>query len=157
MTGTVLGGQIKVGDNLELPNLRVEKKVKSMQMFRKPVQMARQGDRVGICVAQLDHTAIERGLACTPGSMRTCETVLAVVQKIKFFTDPVLTKTKFHITLGHQTAIGLVHFFSLPFVAGLENFIFNKGNLKNQDNDFVFDSSKEYAFEEKISDDALPG
>lgn len=30
MTGTVLGGQIKVGENLELPNLRVEKKVKSM-------------------------------------------------------------------------------------------------------------------------------
>ena len=41
MTGTVLGGQVKVGDNIELPNLRVEKKVKSMQMFRKPVQIAR--------------------------------------------------------------------------------------------------------------------
>jgi selenocysteine-specific elongation factor len=54
MTGTVLGGQVKIGDNIELPNLRVEKKVKSMQMFRKPVQVAKQGDRVGICVSQLD-------------------------------------------------------------------------------------------------------
>jgi selenocysteine-specific elongation factor len=51
MTGTVLGGQVKVGDNIEIPNLRVEKKVKSMQMFRKPVQSAHQGDRLGICVA----------------------------------------------------------------------------------------------------------
>jgi len=101
MTGTVLGGQVKIGDNIELPNLRVEKKVKSMQMFRKPVQVAKQGDRVGICVAQLDATQIERGLACTPGSMKTCETVLAVVQKIKFFTDSIKDKTKFHITLGH--------------------------------------------------------
>jgi selenocysteine-specific elongation factor len=37
MTGTVLSGQVKVGDSIELPNLKVEKKVKSMQMFRKPV------------------------------------------------------------------------------------------------------------------------
>jgi selenocysteine-specific elongation factor len=79
MTGTVLGGQVKVGDNIEIPNLRVEKKVKSMQMFRKPVQSAHQGDRLGICVAQLDSSTIERGLACTPGTMKTCDTVLAAV------------------------------------------------------------------------------
>lgn len=41
MTGTVLGGQVKVGETIELPSLKVEKKVKSMQMFRKPVQIAR--------------------------------------------------------------------------------------------------------------------
>ena len=41
MTGTVLSGQVKVGDTVELPMLRVEKKIKSMQMFRKPVQLAR--------------------------------------------------------------------------------------------------------------------
>ena len=41
MTGTVLSGQVKVGETLEIPNLRVEKKVKSMQMFRKPVQVAK--------------------------------------------------------------------------------------------------------------------
>lgn len=41
MTGTVLSGNVKVGDNIELPNLKVEKKVKSMQMFRKPVSHAK--------------------------------------------------------------------------------------------------------------------
>ena len=51
LTGTVLSGAIKVGDNIELPALKQEKKIKSMQMFRKPVQAVRQGDRVGICVA----------------------------------------------------------------------------------------------------------
>jgi len=30
MTGTVLGGQVKVGEILEIPMLKVEKKVKSM-------------------------------------------------------------------------------------------------------------------------------
>lgn len=38
LTGTVLNGTVKVNDNLELPELRVEKKVKSMQMFKKPVK-----------------------------------------------------------------------------------------------------------------------
>jgi selenocysteine-specific elongation factor len=37
MTGTVLGGQVKVSDTIEIPILKQEKKVKSMQMFRKPV------------------------------------------------------------------------------------------------------------------------
>jgi selenocysteine-specific translation elongation factor len=30
MTGTVLQGQISIGDILEIPNLKLEKKVKSM-------------------------------------------------------------------------------------------------------------------------------
>jgi selenocysteine-specific elongation factor len=41
MTGTVLGGCVKVGDSIELPLLKMEKKVKSMEMFRKPVNVAR--------------------------------------------------------------------------------------------------------------------
>ena len=51
MTRTVLGGQVKVGDTADLPNLKAEKKVKSMQMFSKPIQIARQGEKVGMCVA----------------------------------------------------------------------------------------------------------
>jgi selenocysteine-specific elongation factor len=60
---------VKVGDTIELPALKQEKKIKSMQMFRKPVQAAKQGDRVGICVAQLDSTLIERGIASSPKSL----------------------------------------------------------------------------------------
>jgi selenocysteine-specific elongation factor len=37
ITGTVLAGKTKVGDMIELPAYKTEKKIKSMQMFRKPV------------------------------------------------------------------------------------------------------------------------
>jgi selenocysteine-specific elongation factor len=37
LTGTVLSGTVKVGQTIELPAQKVEKKIKSMQMFRKPV------------------------------------------------------------------------------------------------------------------------
>ena len=60
-------GGLRVGDTLELPELRLQKKVKSMQMFRRPVQACSRGDRLGICVTQLDAKLVERGLACTPG------------------------------------------------------------------------------------------
>jgi len=44
---------------------------------------------------------IERGIACSPRTIKSCETVLAIVQKVKFFTDQIFNKTKFHITIGH--------------------------------------------------------
>ena len=48
MTGTVLKGRIENGDNIEIASMKQDKKVKSMQMFRKPVDKAQKGDRVGI-------------------------------------------------------------------------------------------------------------
>ena len=69
MTGTALRGQCRVGDSVELPALGVEKKVKSMQMFRRPAKAIRCGDRAGLCLAQLDAAAIERASSPRPGSV----------------------------------------------------------------------------------------
>jgi selenocysteine-specific elongation factor len=68
LTGTVLAGACRVNDTVELAELRQERKIKSMQMFHKPVTALVQGDRAGICVTGLDASLVERGLACTPGS-----------------------------------------------------------------------------------------
>lgn len=38
-----------------------------MQMFRQPIQRATQGDRLGICVTQLDPHLVERCLVASPG------------------------------------------------------------------------------------------
>ena len=47
------------------------RKVKSVQMFKRPVQRASQGDRVGMCVTQFDAKLLERGIACAPGYVTT--------------------------------------------------------------------------------------
>ena len=57
--------------SIEIPALKVTKKVRSMQMYRAPVQRAAQGDRVGICVTQFDSKLLERGLVCSPGHLPT--------------------------------------------------------------------------------------
>ena len=67
LAGTVVQGALHVGEQLELPELRLQRRVKGMQAFRRPVPQCHRGDRVGICVAQLDPKLIERGLACAPG------------------------------------------------------------------------------------------
>jgi len=50
ITGTVLKGSATIGDVIELPMMQLQRKIKSMQMFHKPVQRISQGDRAGICM-----------------------------------------------------------------------------------------------------------
>ncbi len=51
--------------SIEIIDLRETKKVKSLQMFHRPVASASQGDRVGICVTQLDHQVFAlRAILC---------------------------------------------------------------------------------------------
>ena len=78
-----------------------------------------QGDRVGICVTQLDATLVERGIACTPGSIPTFTGAIAAVDKIRFFVGQMPSRLKVHVTIGHQTVMGEIQFFGLPDAAGV--------------------------------------
>ncbi|XP_074522424.1 selenocysteine-specific elongation factor [Halichoeres trimaculatus] len=114
MTGTILQGSLAINDTVEIPALKVTKKVKSVQMFRKPVSGAMQGDRVGVCVTQFDPKLLERGVVCTPGSLRTLYAAVISVRKISYFRGSLSTRAKFHITVGHETVMAKVTFFGLP-------------------------------------------
>lgn len=96
---------------IELPTLKETRKVKSMQMFHKPVQSAAQGDRLGLCIAGLNAAALERGIACSPGAVPTIHACLALVRKIKYFRGDCESNSKFHVTVGHTTVMGTVVFF----------------------------------------------
>ncbi|XP_032123843.1 selenocysteine-specific elongation factor isoform X2 [Sapajus apella] len=92
--------------------IEVVKKVKSMQMFHMPITSAMQGDRLGICVTQFDPKLLERGLVCAPESLHTVHAALISVEKIPYFRGPLQTKAKFHITVGHETVMGKLMFFT---------------------------------------------
>lgn len=89
-------------------------------MFRKPVSGAKQGDRVGVCVTQFDPKLLERGVVCTPGSLRTLYAAVISVRKIGYFKGSLATRAKFHITVGHETVMARVTFFGLPPVGASE-------------------------------------
>ena len=83
----------------------------SVQMFHKTVKLARQGDRLGMCLAGFDAKLLERGVACTPGSVPTIPSAVALVRKIRYYKSPVKSGTKMHVTIGHSTILATVTFF----------------------------------------------
>ncbi|XP_012924896.1 selenocysteine-specific elongation factor isoform X2 [Heterocephalus glaber] len=146
MTGTILSGSISLGDSVEIPALKVVKKVKSMQMFHTPVTSAMQGDRLGICVTQFDPKLLERGLVCAPESLHTVHAAIISVEKISYFRGPLQTKAKFHITVGHETVMGRLLFFS-PAPDS-----FDREPVLDS-----FDFSQEYLFQEQyLCKDSMP-
>jgi selenocysteine-specific elongation factor len=96
---------------VEIPNLQMQRKVKSMQIFHKSVKIAKQGDRVGICLTNLDSKFIERGIACAPGSVPLLHSVVCLVKKIRFFRFPCKSGAKFHVSIGHETVVASATFF----------------------------------------------
>ncbi|CAM9266688.1 unnamed protein product [Choristocarpus tenellus] len=117
LTGTVLGGEVKVNQMVEFPTLCTQKKVKSMQMFRRPVTKARLGDRVGLCIAGLDSKLLERGVVATPGAVKPATTALAIVQKVPVYKGRCQSGAYCHVTLGHSTVRASATFFGAREIA----------------------------------------
>ena len=110
-------------------------------MFRKPVTSAKQGDRVGICLANLDASLIERGIAAKPGSMKPTDSAILIVKRVPYFTGEIKTKQKLHISIGHQTMLGQVSFFSCPDShLNIQSLQFNKNSLKSVDSVIEFET-----------------
>lgn len=82
-----------------------------MQMFKKSVNIAHQGDRVGICVTQFDAKQLERGLISSPDHLCSSYAVIAKVHKINYFKGKCNTKAKFHVTILHETVLASLTFF----------------------------------------------
>ena len=77
-----------------------------MEMFRKPVQIAKQGDRVAMLMHHLEADLIERGIGCTPGYMRRARKCVIDLHLVRLYKRPIKTKARFNIMSGHQTVEG---------------------------------------------------
>jgi len=132
MTGTVLKGSVKVNQNVEIASIKEQRKVKSIQMFKKPVSEAQAGDRIGILVTQLDSSKLERGFASDVGVVRTIDSVIAKVSKIRFYKREIKNKSKFHVSVGHATVMGVISLFT--------------------NNTSVFDINSDYMYVDQLPD-----
>ncbi|XP_014669065.1 PREDICTED: selenocysteine-specific elongation factor-like [Priapulus caudatus] len=141
MTGTVLRGAVATNDVVEIPALGgATRRVKSMQMFRRPVDRAAQGDRVGVCVTQFDPRLLERGLAATPGSLPTLSAAVAFVARIPYYKGRCGTRAKMHVSLGHATVMARVSYFA-------------RADAPPDDADpDAFDFSADYLYQDELPD-----
>jgi len=86
-------------------------KVFIFDFFRGLVTEVVQGDRAGICVTNLEAKLIERGVASTPGSVSLVSDAIAVVKKVKYFPGKLISNSKFHVSVGHNTVMASAIFF----------------------------------------------
>ncbi|CAG2193199.1 EEFSEC [Mytilus edulis] len=140
MTGTALSGKAGINDTVEIPSMNVNKKIKSIQMFKQPTDKIVQGDRAGVCVTQFDPKQLERGLVCTPGSLPTFGAGIMTVSNILYYKGAINSKAKFHITTGHETVMAKVTFFGL----------YKDPNSKVPDSTSVLDYTKEYVYQDSF-------
>ncbi|EUB57506.1 Selenocysteine-specific elongation factor [Echinococcus granulosus] len=109
LTGTVLRGCIRVGETVEIPQEKLKKKIKSIQMFRNPIEEISPGDRAGICVTQLDPSVMERGYLAAPDSLSACQACLLTgVARIAYFKGDVCSKQRFHVSIGQDTVLARI-------------------------------------------------
>ncbi|KAF0312052.1 Selenocysteine-specific elongation factor [Amphibalanus amphitrite] len=99
---------------VEIPALKVTKKVKSLQMFRRPVERAVQGDRLGVCVTQFDPKTLERGLVCEVGYLSTVLACIVSLHRISYYRGEIRSKSRLHVTLGHDTVMARLTLFTAP-------------------------------------------
>eukprot|EP01061_Rhynchopus_euleeides_P044393 TRINITY_DN7787_c0_g1_i1.p1 TRINITY_DN7787_c0_g1~~TRINITY_DN7787_c0_g1_i1.p1 ORF type:complete len:579 (+),score=219.12 TRINITY_DN7787_c0_g1_i1:54-1790(+) len=118
LTGTVLQGRVSTGQTVYFPETKVDRKVRSIQVFKRPVKFARRGDRIGMSVSKVD-TSMERGIVCAMGgNVRTYTCGIARIEKVRHYKAAIPSNSKLHVTVGHATVMGVVRFFCKPLVEG---------------------------------------
>lgn len=114
--------------------------MKSIQVFRKPVDKAVQGDRCGICISNFDAKQFERGVVCAPGFVKTSYGVLINLDRVKYYKNSITSGSKFHISIGHETLLGKITLFAEP-----------SDYQDSAKTSTEFDFNKEYIYLEEIN------
>jgi len=118
LTGTCLSGSIKVNETIEFPTLgKLERKIKSMQMFKRKTNQIQQGDRAGICVSSFDSNLLERGICATPKTVHLLKGAICLIRKIPQFPGTFKNGSKFHVSVGHTTIMATVTFWGAKELA----------------------------------------
>ncbi len=144
LTGTVLSGSVSLNQVVEFPELHLTRKVKSMQMFHQPLSKASTGDRVGILVTQFDADQVERGILADPGTVPTFDRAIVCADKIKFYKGDIQRRIKYHISIGHVTAMANAEFFTSVLGSTAD------GPSDNEASGDGFDWNRDYLYEDQL-------
>ena len=149
LTGTVLNGSIAVNSMLEFPTLGLERKIKSIQMFRRRVQSISQGDRAGICVSNFDANLLERGIAAAPGAVPLLKGAICLVRKVCYYQGTLQCGSKFHVSVGHSTIMAMARFWGAR-----ELLTAKRAEVKSDDNASGSKKSKSPSIQSSLGGDA---
>src|SRR5215510_466952 len=109
VTGTLISGQIREGDELELLPLKVNVRVRGLQVHNKSVQEAHAGQRTAVNVAGIDTAQIERGMVLAPvGRLRPTQIVDVWIDVLPGAPRAVRSRSRIRFHIGATEVLGRV-------------------------------------------------
>uniref|UniRef100_A0A8R1HT30 DUF663 domain-containing protein n=1 Tax=Caenorhabditis japonica TaxID=281687 RepID=A0A8R1HT30_CAEJA len=110
LTGTVIQGILKLGDEIELPAFQERRRLKSLETWKTSVDQVLAGERAAFLIPSFDSHRFSRCLIGATGSFRAVRTVLATVEPIVFFRSKLSSKVKMHISVAFETVMAECQF-----------------------------------------------
>jgi selenocysteine-specific elongation factor len=109
VTGTLISGQIKEADELELLPLKVNVRVRGLQVHNKSVHEAHAGQRTAVNLAGIDTAQIERGMVLAPpGRLRPTQVVDAWIDVLPGAPRAVRSRSRVRFHIGATEVLGRV-------------------------------------------------
>jgi len=111
VTGTLISGQVAVGDEVEVLPAGRRLRVRGLQTGGKSVERAEAGQRTAVNLAGVEHTALQRGMViAAPGRFRATRRVDVRLELLA--SSPALKhRTRIHFHSGTSETIGEVYLY----------------------------------------------
>ena len=101
VTGTLTGGRIATGDEVELFPSGVRAKIRSLQSHKRRIETARPVSRVAANLAGIERSRIERGdVLGRPGDWRPTDVIEARIRPVRGLTHPLSPRGAFTFHAG---------------------------------------------------------
>lgn len=110
VTGTLIAGRVRVGDELELlPSADRRARVRNLQVHGQPTQQAQAGERTAVNLQGVDLDEIDRGQVLAPaGRLRAGSIIDVRFQLLSSAGRPLRSRARVHLHLGTAEALARV-------------------------------------------------
>src|SRR5689334_17563928 len=115
VTGTLISGKIKEGDELELLPSHTNVRVRGLQVHNKSVPEAQAGQRTAVNLAGVDTAQIERGMVLAPpGRLRPTQVVDVWIDVLPGASRAVRSRSRVRFHIGATEVLGRVRVLDGP-------------------------------------------
>ena len=109
VTGTLIAGQLRVGDAVEVLPARIETRIRGIQVYGHSVDAARAGQRTAINLQGVEKSAIERGAVLShPGLLEPSYLMDARLTCLASAAKPLANRTRVRLHLGTSELLARV-------------------------------------------------
>ena len=115
VTGTLISGKIREGDELELLPSRVSVRVRGLQVHNEPVHEAHAGQRTAVNLAGIDTAQIERGMVLASiGRLRPTQVVDVWIDVLPGASRALRSRSRIRFHIGAEEVLGRVRVLENP-------------------------------------------